>query len=214
MTNQRIPRGMSSSSCIILLAVLGIFMPLRSASPEPYAWPGESWSTAIDLTYLNPSEWAGNLSGAFWNPQSRSLWLADNSGYFTELKEDGLGGFVMERDYSPSGKPDLEGITQADLGADRIYLMCERENYIREFAISTGAETKYWNLTPTVGNLGNDGTEGIAYIPNSWLAASGFRDGVGNLYPESVHGAQGLGGIMLVAVQDTGGAHKGYIYPA
>jgi len=51
---------------------------------------------------------------------------------------------------------------------------------------------------------GNSGPEGLAYIPDSWLAQSGFTDGEGNLYSQSIHGANGFAGIMLIAVQTNG----------
>ncbi|MCY3020656.1 MAG: PKD domain-containing protein [Planctomycetota bacterium] len=173
------------------------------------SWPGESWSAS---TNLSQSGWTNNMSGAYWNPVTRRLWVACNSGWFSVLKENGAGGFVVESTYSPSDYPDLEGITQANPSADRVYLMVERANTIREYVVSTGALNQSWDLTSLVGNLGNDGTEGIAFIPNSWLAASGFRDGSGNLYTQSAYGSEGLGGIMLVAVQDTARATAGYVY--
>ncbi len=175
------------------------------------AWPGETWAAASDLTFLNPSGWTSNLSGAYWNPLTRRLWVANNSGNFSVLKEN-AGSFVIEQTYTPSGAPDLEGITQADPAADRVYLLVERAEDIRAYSISTGTLMTTWDLTPTIGALDNNGTEGIAFIPNAWLAASGFRDKDGNLYPASVHGANGLGGIMLVAVQGTSAANNGYVY--
>jgi hypothetical protein len=176
-------------------------------------WPGETWAASTDLTSLGPTSpypWTSNLSGAYWNPDKRKLWLANNSGGFTVLGENGTGGFRNEGNYNPGG--DLEGITQADPAADRVYLMVENAEDIREYVASTGVLSKTWDLTPTIGSLGNNGTEGIAFIPNAWLAASGFRDGSGNLYTQSVHGANGLGGIMLVAVQGTSAANYGYVY--
>jgi len=171
-------------------------------------WPGETWSAS---TNLSQPGWTNNMSGAYWNPVTRRLWVAcNNPGWFSVMKEDGSGGFVVDRTYSPGG--DLEGITQADPAADRVYLMVERDNVIREYVVSSGALNQSWNLTSLVGDLQNDGTEGIAFIPNAWLAASGFRDGNGNLYPQSVYGAQGLGGIMLVAVQAPALATAGYVY--
>jgi len=170
-------------------------------------WPGETWAASTNLTSLGPASpypWTSNLSGAYWNPVTRKLWLANNSGGFTRLGENGASGFQNEGNYNPGG--DLEGITQADPAADRVYLLVERDEDIRAYT-TNGVAKETWDLTPTIGALGNDGTEGIAFIPNAWLTASGFRDGSGNLYPSSVHGANGLGGIMLVAVQP-----GGYVY--
>src|SRR5437762_1279485 len=95
----------------LLLPMVGLTLH-STASAASSAWPGETWEAAIDLTSLNPVAWSKNLSGAYWNPVTRRLWLADNAGTFSVIKEDGAGGFVKEADFFPGG--DLEGITQAD----------------------------------------------------------------------------------------------------
>jgi hypothetical protein len=174
-------------------------------------WPAESWSAATDLTFLNASGWSSNLSGAYWNPVTRRLWVVNNSGNFSVLSES-AGSFVLLNTFSPGG--DLEGITQANPTADKVYTIVERTNAIREYTASTGVLSQTWSIGSLIGSLpdGNDGVEGITFIPDAWLAASGFRDGSGNLYPQSVHGANGLGGIMLVAVQDQTRATAGYVY--
>lgn len=188
---------------------------LTAANPQP--WPGESWNTASNLTSLGPSgfpNWNSNLSSAYWNPLTRRLWLANNSGVFTVLKENSSGGFTNERNYYVSGvstQTDLEGITQA-LNTNRVYLMHERWNVIREYNVSTGATNQSWNLSSLIGNVQNDGTEGIAFIPDSWLAASGFCDSNGTPYTQSAYGPNGLGGIMLVAVQHFSQPTTGYVY--
>lgn len=194
---------------LVTLSAAAIFACAASCTTVSGAgdpWPGETWSTSSDLTFLNPSGWSTNLSGAYWNPVTRRLWVANNSGNFSVLKET-AGSFTIERTYSPGG--DLEGITQVDpaSAADRVYLMVENAEDIRAYSISSGTQMESWDLTPTIGALANSGTEGIAFIPNVWLAASGFRDKNGSLYPNSVHGANGIGGIMLVAVQTAG-----YVY--
>lgn len=201
-------RAYSHTSLSFLAAGIVAYALASGPAPGVEPWPGETWNASSNLTYLGPASpypWTRNLSGAYWNPVTRRLWLANNSGGFTVLKEDGAGGFLNERNYNPGG--DLEGITQADPAADRVYLMVENAEDIRAYKISNGALAETWDLTPTVGSLGNDGTEGIAFVPNAWLAASGFRDKAGNLYTNSVHGTNGLGGIMLVAVQNAG-----YVY--
>ncbi|MEI6970898.1 MAG: Ig-like domain-containing protein [bacterium] len=206
---------------ILLLAAALVAIRLGStdlAAIEP--WPGEAWNTASNLTSLGPGGgwWNSDLSGAYWNPATRRLWLANNSGVFTMLKENGAGGFTNARNYFVSGvstQRDLEGITQAS-NTNLVYLLHERMNVIREYTVSSGATNQSWNLSSLVGLMPdpNDGTEGIAFIPDSWLAASGFRDGNGDLYPQSAYGANGLGGIMLVGVQHFTNAltTTGYVY--
>jgi hypothetical protein len=174
------------------------------------SWPGEPWEEAVDLTPLNSSLWRRNLSGIHWNSRTSRLWLANNSGTFTALKSDGTGGFVKERDYSVGG--DLEAITQTDPAGDSVFLLDERENEIREYGIGEGRLKQTWNLTAYLGKLKNNGPEGLAFVPDAWLATRGFRDSAGQLYPRSAHGFSGLGGLFLVAVQAVGRPQAGYIY--
>jgi len=182
-------------------------------------WPGEAWNVASNLTSLGPAQWSGNLSSAYWNPLTRRLWLANNWGVYTVLKENGKGGFTNEHNFFPGYPNDLEGITQTS-DTNHVYLMIERANIIREYMVSSGATNQSWNLTSLVGDVGsdanpydgNDGTEGIAFIPDSWLAASGFCDSNGLAYTQSAYGSNGLGGIMLVGVQHFTTNTTGYIY--
>ncbi|MBM4143756.1 MAG: hypothetical protein FJ225_09240 [Lentisphaerae bacterium] len=186
-------------------------LPLEGLAADP--WPGETWPASSNLSFVGasaPHPWTSNLSGAYWNPVTRRLWVVNNSGSFSVIKEDGAGSFVAERHYAPGG--DLEGITQADALTNAVYLLVENAEDIREYRVSDGALIRTWDLTPTVGALANSGTEGIAFVPDAWLAAGGFRDGSGNIYTNSVHGTNGLGGIMLVAVQGTGAANYGYVH--
>ena len=60
-----------------------------AASP----WPAESYTQAVKLTTVDAQLNAINMSGAAWNPETRTLWLANNSGQFWGLVEDGAGGF-------------------------------------------------------------------------------------------------------------------------
>jgi len=48
-------------------------------------WPAEPTSQAVKLTSVDPEFNAVNMSGAAWNPVTRTLWLANNSGQFWAL---------------------------------------------------------------------------------------------------------------------------------
>ncbi|MDQ1257647.1 MAG: hypothetical protein QG656_2253, partial [Candidatus Hydrogenedentes bacterium] len=175
--------------------------PVCAAVP----WPGETWSAAVDLTGLNPAGWSSNLSGAYWNPVSRRLWVCLNGpALFWSLKEDGAGGFLIDQSYTGTG--DLEGITQMDTDGGRVLMADEQARIVRAYQASDGAAAGTWFLD-IIPDWGNSGPEGIAFIPDEWLARSLFVDGSGNLYPQSVHGAAGFGGILLVAVQ-----YNGWVY--
>src|SRR5687768_8407258 len=99
-----------------LYALLPLFAFLAAAAfADP--WPGEAWTASTNLTSVGG--WTTNTSGTYWNPVTRRLWVANNSGNYSRLKENGSGGFVLDTTFTPSGAPDLEGITQADPAADR-----------------------------------------------------------------------------------------------
>ena len=184
---------------VLLTACLGPFaQPASAVTP----WPGETWTSATNLTSLNATGWASNLSGAYWNPVTRRLWVCTNGpARFWSLGENGAGGFVIEREYTGTG--DVEAITQISTAPDRVFIVDEQARTIRSYRISDGAALTTWFLS-TITDWGNSGPEGIAFVPNAWLAQNGFVDGTGAPYPQSVHGANGFGGIVFVAVQTSG----------
>ncbi|MFA6245200.1 MAG: Ig-like domain-containing protein [Candidatus Hydrogenedentales bacterium] len=183
-----------------LLALLFTFLLSMPAIAAP--WPGETWSAATDLTSLNSSGWASNLSGAYWNPDSRRLLVCTNGpAKFWSLNEDGGGGFQLEREYTGTG--DLEGVTQISTASDKVFVIDESTRILRAYRIDTGAASGTWTLSD-IPDWGNSGPEGIAFVPDAWLVQNGFVDGNGNAYPQSVHGPAGFGGILFVAVQTNG----------
>jgi hypothetical protein len=184
-----------------LMLVLALLL-WRSSAAGATAWPAESWTAATDLTALDPSGWVKNLSGGYWNPVTRRLWVCTNSpAKFWSLKEDGVGGFAIEREYTGSG--DLEGITQISTVPDRVFAIDEQARTIRSYRISDGAAQTTWLLS-AIPDWGNSGPEGIAFVPDAWLARSGFTGANGSPYPQSVYGANGFGGLVFIAVQTSG----------
>lgn len=180
-------------------AVCAIF-PLHALAAQ--AWPGEQWSDAIDMTSLNPSGWASNLSGACWDSVSRRLWVCTNGpAKFWVLAENGADSFVIEREYNGTG--DMEAITLVDTAPGQVFTLDEQGRTLRAYSATDGSLAYSW-FFGAIPNWGNSGPEGLAFVPDAWLARSGFADGNGNPYPASVHGADGFGGIMLVAVQTSG----------
>jgi hypothetical protein len=188
--------GVLSSVAVVLALIFPVAVGAATA------WPGESWSASTNLTSLNPTGWVKNLSGAYWNPATRRLWVCTNNpARFWSLREDGSGGFLIEREFTGTG--DLEGITQIGTAADRAFLLDEQARTIRSYRVSDGATLTSWFLG-TIPDWGNSGPEGIAFVPDAWLARNAFLDGSGVPYPQSVHGANGFGGVVFVAVQTSG----------
>ena len=140
---------MRQTVVVAVWAAVGLASAGMAASP----WPAESTSQAVKLTGLDPAFNAVNMSGAAWNPVTRTLWLANNSGQFWALVEDGAGSFRVATNaagtkarWSPGG--DLESICQADFSQPLVYLMDEN-GWIREYDVSQYGvvqENRNWDI--------------------------------------------------------------------
>ncbi len=187
------------------LSVLVHFQAPAEAQVQP--WPGEPWQQATTLTHL-ASNFQGNLSGAHWNPVTREMWVVCNGpARFWALVEDGAGSWKIadkggsQARYDATG--DTEGITQADLNEEVVYVVDE-DGYIHAYEVSTGgapAHQTRWNISSYIPyHIGGLGPEGLAFVPDSWLAARGFVDGNSN--PRTSQ--NGMGGLMFVVHQNGG----------
>ena len=179
----------------------------RAADP----WPAESNTSAVKLTSIDAGLNAANWSGAFWNPDTRTLWLACNSGYFWALAEDGAGSFQVvtnaagvQAKWSPGG--DLEAICQTDSDAHLVYLMDEN-GWIREYDVRTNGvinATRSWDVRvqcPEVSSA--SGGEGLAFVPDEFLRRQHFCDSNGVPYAST----NGMGGLMFIGYQYDGFAY-------
>lgn len=209
---QDMKRKMQGSLVALVVAVSAV----TCLATDP--WPAESYTQAVALTAVDPGLNTVNWSGAFWNPTTRTLWLACNSGYFWALVEDGTGSFMVATNaggtaakWTPGG--DLEAICQADFTQEVAYLMDEN-GWIREYDVSdygVVAENRNWDIRaqcPEVSGL--FGPEGITFVPDEWLARQGFRHTNGNLYVST----NGMDGLMFVGHQDGGYVHVFDLDPA
>ena len=168
-------------------------------------WPGEEWSAAVNLTALD-SEFALDLSGAHWNEQSQTLFVCQNGvDKVWELGIDGTGswvvldaGFHHEWDL---GTLDLEGLTQADLASDIVYVIDEA-GAIRSYDLSTSDPVALhsWDIASLLPTAGGAGPEAIVFISDFWLNRRGFVDDSGN----PVTSLLGLGGLVFVGHQNGG----------
>lgn len=196
---------------------LGSLCLLAGSVPAVSPWPAETSAQANILTSVDAGLNTLNWSGASWNPVTRTLWLACNSGYFWALVDNGAGGFRVATNaagtaakWSPGN--DLESICQADYDAATVYLMDEN-GWIRAYNVSNYgvvAETRNWDIRvpcPEVG--GASGPEGITFVPDEWLRREGFRGTNGNLAVST----NGMGGLMFVGHQDGGYVHVFDVQP-
>jgi len=194
------------------LTILLFFAALPSIGQD--VWPAEPLSEAVNLTPIEgpgANDFHDDLSGAFWNSVTRTLWLvrngpAGNSKLWAAV-EDGQGGFEIDEragaraEWTSFG--DLEGVTQADLAEDVVYLMIEGEERIKAFDISeygTATLLNDWDTASFLPRRGGSGAEGITFVPDAFLMEAGFVDGQGNLYLST----QGMNGLMFVGHQNGG----------
>ena len=194
-------------TAIMTLLAFGLLVGTASGAVLP--WPAETWQTSTNLSEADIAGFASDVSGAFFNEQTKELWVADNGGQFLVLVPDGEGSYTVDyadgkrADWNPGG--DLEGITQgADLDENAVYVMAEREHLIRKYDTSQYGNVKLirqWNIRAYVPAYNGAGPEGIAFVPDEWLANSGFTKPDGTAFPRS---SNGLGGLMLVAHQNGG----------
>lgn len=193
--------------------MLALLAGTNASALDP--WPAEPLSSAINLTEIEGpgvNDFYNDLSGAVWNPVTRTLWVCRNgpggsASKLWAIVEDGSGGYEVDsRDGNRgewTGFGDFEGVTQADFEEDVIYAIVEGEERIKEYDVSTyGAAvlTNDWNTSSYLPLSGGSGAEGITFVPDSCLAAAGFVDADG--LPRVSGG--GMGGLMFVAHQNGG----------
>jgi len=197
---------------ICILIMLG-----SSQSHAQSPWPAEANTSATILTSVDLEFNTDNMSGAFWNPVTHTLWLANNYGRFHALVEDGAGSFMVatnsggtEARWAPGG--DFEAICQVNYYDQIVYLMDENSS-IREYDVSNYgvvSQTHSWNITAQCPEVDGAGPEGITFIPDEWLIRQGFRSASGALYTS----ANGMEGLIFVGHQSGGYVHAFDLNPA
>lgn len=178
-------------------------------------WPAEPMISAQNLTSVEGpgvNDFHSDLSGAFWNPVRRRLWVCRNGPLASQskiwaIREDGMGGFVCDYRNSLRGEwtgfGDIEDLTQANLNEDSIYVIVEGEERIKKYDVSVYGVAVLlgtWDLSQYLPIVGDSGAEGIAFVPDENLISGGFVDSLGN--PRLSQG--GMGGLMFVAHQNGG----------
>lgn len=193
-----------------MLRLLGGILLVTSESRAVDPWPAEAHTSAIQLTSVDAGLNTVNWSGAFWNPETRTLWLACNSGYFWALVENGAGGFRVATNasgtlakWSPGG--DLESIGQVAYTSSAVFLMDE-DGWIKEYDASqygVVSLTRSWDIRAHCAEVGGSGSEGLAFVPDEWLRRQQFTDTNG--IPRV--STNGMGGLMLIGHQSGGYVH-------
>lgn len=186
------------------LGLLSAGLCLSQSTFAQQSWPGESWENATALGSLRSEFSNGDISGAHWNDDTQTLWVTDNKEEsIWSLVRNG-NSFSVDKSFDASG--DLEGITQTSDNSV-IFVMNEESDRIQSYNTSNGSSIQSWDLSddlPSHGSDDKDGPEGITFVPNEWLTASGFRDNSGSLYSQSQYD---FGGLFFVAHQNGGGVY-------
>ncbi len=192
--------------------LLSLAMTMRGLAADP--WPAEPATSAVNLTSLEgpePNDFHVDLSGTFGNPKQHRLWVCRNGGAtgskFWALVPNNGGTFEVEyrggRRDEWTGFGDLEDITQVDLDADVLVLLVEGEEHVKSYDVSVFGSAvllRDWNIRPFLPLNGGAGAEGIAFVPDRFLAAAGFVGSDGA--PRS--STRGMGGLMFVGHQSGG----------
>lgn len=198
---------------------------LLLAFQTPLAWPAEPWAAAQNLTSIEgpgANDFHDDLSGAFWNPLARRLWVCRNgpSGTTSKiwvLREDGAGSFAVDVRAGQRGEwtsfGDLEALTQVELASDIVLALVEGAEVVRAYDLSVyGSATllRTWNTAPHLPLSGGFGAEGLAFVPDAALAAQGFVDASGAPRVS----ARGMNGLVFVGHQNGGRVYAFDLDPA
>jgi hypothetical protein len=169
-------------------------------------WPASLPPDVIALASLDV-DFAHALSGATWDPVNRKLWVVRGEGAaMWRLEEDGLGSWRID-DKWDMGSRDLESLVIPDpVGApDTVVVMVELVEVIAQFdASGSSAELeKVWDTSDYLATSGNQGSEGLTFVPDDALEAWGFVDGDGNPRTSLL----GMGGLFFEGTQNGGTIH-------
>lgn len=166
-----------------------------------------SWTSGTNLTEVLNKKGAIELSGLHWNPTKNQLFAIQDDGllHIIQLNKNS-NSFEQIGNLSSLGSP--EGITQVEFNDNEFYTIDETSYEIRKYSYSsdfTSAQLeKKWNLLigPSfMPNTGNDGAEGIAFVPDKYLKNIGF---ISSETDEPYVSKKGMNGLIFIAHQKKG----------
>nr|WP_264674207.1 lamin tail domain-containing protein [Nocardioides lijunqiniae] len=191
-------------------------------------WPGGSAVTTVDEAGVLGGDVSGLAYEASGSAEPGVLWAVNNGdGVLERLVPDGArwtrdpsNGWAAGKALrypGGAGTPDSEGVTLTGSGASGgVYVATERDNtasgvsrpaILRFDPSGPGplTATHEWNLTAALPAVAaNAGLEGIAWVPDSYLTAQGFRDeATGAAYAPGTYAHHGTG-LFLVALEGNG----------
>jgi hypothetical protein len=189
----------------ILLVILFILMNDKLNAQT--SWPSVSWTSAVNITPVISSSGIAELSGLYWNDELKRLYAVENKGSMRVLQMNASGSaFSLIGNISNLDSP--EGITQVNNLATEFFTINEATYEIRKYS----HDSKFgncklmnsWDLLSSpspMTDTDNDGPEGIAFVPDSYLREKSFLSSVTGKTYTSV---KGMGGLMFIAHQKNG----------
>ncbi|MEU7479447.1 hypothetical protein AB0A63_25895 [Lentzea sp. NPDC042327] len=201
-----------------MFAVLALSLAITPASAAS-TWPGDSATRTADGSNV----FGTNLSGVSFE-SAGVVWAVKNGpSTLYRLVPGGSGKWQVDRKVSlrfPDGQgdPDAEGVVSTP---DGLFVVVERDNDDGDVSApavlkvgSGSSAAKAWELPGMPEVDPNDGPEGIAWVPDSFLTGQGFKDDTGKRYDPADYpghgsglfavGLEATGGVFLYALQDGG----------
>jgi hypothetical protein len=188
---------------IWFILIFGMSLKMLSQS----AWPASTWTSAVNLTSVMDASGIVEASGLYWNKVTKRLYLVQNDGRIRVLQfNETTQTFTQVGNKTLAGGP--EAVTLVNDTESVFYILDENNYEIKKYAhtsdFTSMALTQSWDLLTALSPMtdtGNSGPEGLAFIPDAYLAQAGFVSSVtGTTYTSQ----KGMGGLLFVAHQDGG----------
>lgn len=188
-----------------LLIILCITFSFSGKAQLP--WPAQTWNNGENLTSVMSTSGVVEASGLYWNKVKNRLYLVQNDGRVRILSYNpttqvftALANKIIE------GGP--EGITVVNDNENVFYTIDENTYSIHKYThtnnFGTVTFSKEWNLLQApspMQDTGNQGPEGICFVPDNALSNVNFVSQATNLPYVS---QKGMGGLLFIAHQDGG----------
>lgn len=197
----------SGFSFAILFALILFVCATNSCGQSGSSSAASGWPEAVNITAAIDSAGVSELSGLHWNPDLNRLYVLGDNGQLHILQFDpARKEFNLISDLRKLGSP--EGITQVNYAANEFYTIDEKHYEIRRFIhnpdFTNVTLAHKWNLLADNGGMvdtGNDGPEGIVFVPDRYLSAIGF---LSSETGEKYKSRKGMGGLIFIAHQKKG----------
>ncbi len=158
---------------------LAIFVFVFLNGNAQSVWPSIIWINAFNISTALPSD-ASELSGLYWNDLISRLYCVGDGGSLYILQYNkATGQYTLIGLATSIGAP--EGITQVNNLANEFYTIDEGSyeisKYTHNYNFSNFTKANTWNLLKSpspMTDTGNDGPEGIAFVPDWYLQKIGF----------------------------------------